>query len=371
MNAPQVTTLPVDVADDVTRRVRATIRADVRALSAYQVAKATGMIKLDANESPYQLPSVVAAGVAAALSAVPVNRYPDGPADAVKTALRRAFALPATVDIILGNGADELLQMLTTAVAERDVVVLAPEPTFVMYRIYALHSRLRYVGVPLRADLTLDIEAMLAAISREQPALVWLPYPNNPTGNQFARADVERIIRAAPGLVVIDEAYYAFAEDSFLPDVLAFPNVVVVRTVSKIGGAGLRLGYAVAHPAWIAELEKIRSPYNVNALTQAALPVLLEHLPLFDGQVNAGRSERARLVTALRAMPALTVFPTQANFIAVRVPDAPRWFAGLYAAGILVKNLHGSHPLLAHCLRFTVGTAAENDALLGALAQIR
>jgi histidinol-phosphate aminotransferase len=360
-----------DIVVEVARRVQATIRADVRALSAYEVAKAPGMIKLDANESPYGMPAALVGPVAAALAGVAVNRYPDGPGDAVKEALRRAFTLQDTVGLTLGNGADELLQLITTAVAQRDAVVLAPEPTFVMYRVYALHARLRYVGVPLRGDLTLDVDAMLAAIARLRPALVWLPYPNNPTGNLFPRAAVERIIEAAPGLVVVDEAYYAFAEDAFLPQVLEYPNVVVVRTLSKIGGAGLRLGYAAAHPAWIAELEKVRSPYNVNALTQAVAPVMLDHLELFADQVRAGRHERARLLAALGAMPLVSAFPSQANFVVVRVPDAPRWFADLRAGGILVKNLHGSHPLLAHCLRITVGTAAENDALLAALSQLR
>ena len=138
--------------------------------------------------------------------------------------------------------------------------------------------------MPLRADFTLDVDAMLEAIAREQPALVWLAYPNNPTGNLFAAADVERIIRAAPGIVAVDEAYYAYAESSFLPRVLEFANLVVVRTLSKIGLAGVRLGYAVAHPAWIAEIEKVRPPYNVNALTQAVVPVLLEHGALLAEQ---------------------------------------------------------------------------------------
>ena len=368
MNDVSTNARTVDHDELVARRVRATIRPDIRALTAYQVAKAPGMIKLDANESPYGIPAVMQPQIAAALANVPVNRYPDGPADGIKAALRRAFALPETVGLALGNGADELLQMLTTAVAQPDAVVLAPEPTFVMYRLYALHSRIRYVGVPLRADFCFDVDAMLAAIARERPALVWLPYPNNPTGNLFARADVERILRAAPGLVVVDEAYYAFADDSFVERLGEFPNLVVVRTVSKIGGAGLRLGYALAHPAWIAEIEKIRSPYNINALTQAVVPLLLDHLELFDDQVGAVRAERERLLDRLRAMPGLTVFPSHANFVAVRVPDARHWFAALGKAGILVKNLHGSHPLLAQCLRITIGTRAENDALLAALA---
>lgn len=222
----------------------------------------------------------------------------------------------------------------------------------------------------LRPDFTLDVSEMLAAIERERPALVWIAYPNNPTGNLFPAAEVERIIAAAPGLVVVDEAYYAFAEHSFLPRVLEYANLVVVRTVSKIGMAGLRLGYAAAHPAWIAEFEKVRPPYNVNALTQAALPVLLSHEATLARQAQDIRAERVRLSGVLARIQGVTTYPTQANFVLARVPDANGWFVALRAAGILVKNLHGTHPLLAQCLRITVGTPAENDRLLAAVSSL-
>ncbi len=352
---------------EVAARVAATIRADVRAMRAYAVAKAEGMIKLDAMENPYRLPEAVRAKLAAALAEVPVNRYPDGGADALKAALAERLALPKGAALVLGNGSDELLQIITTAIAAPGAAVLAPEPTFEMYRIYAQLAQVRYVPVALRAEFALDVAAMEEAIAREKPALVWLACPNNPTGNLFAEDDVLRIVRAAPGLVVVDEAYYAFAERSFVPRVLEFPNVVVVRTVSKIGMAGLRLGYAVGHPAWIAEIDKVRSPYNLNALTQAAAPVLLAEDKLLAQQAAAIRTERSRLVAAMAALPGVTVFPTQTNFVLVRVPDADRWFAALRDAGILVKNRDGVHPLLANCLRITVGTPGENGALLSAL----
>jgi histidinol-phosphate aminotransferase len=219
----------------------------------------------------------------------------------------------------------------------------------------------------LLRDGAAAFEAMLAAIAKEKPTLVWLAYPNNPTGTLFPEGDVERIIRAAPGVVAVDEAYYAFADASFLPRVLEFPNLIVVRTLSKVGMAGVRLGYAAAHPAWIAELDKVRPPYNINTLTQAVVPVLLSHAPLLAEQAAAIRRERARLATALAALRRATVFPSHANFLLVRVPDADYWFATLRDAGILVKNVGGWHPLLANCLRITVGTPAENNALLEAL----
>ncbi len=353
----------------VASRVAATVRADIRALKAYPVAKAEGLIKLDAMENPFGLPAQVRAEMAAAVANVAINRYPDGGAGGVKSALRSSLGLPEDVGLILGNGSDELLQLLTTIVAGPGAVVMSPDPSFVMYRLYALYAGARFVGVPLRSDFTLDVDAMLDAIARERPALVWLAYPNNPTGNLFDADAVERIIRAAPGIVAVDEAYYAFAARSFLPRVLEFPNLVVVRTVSKIGLAGLRLGYAAAHPAWIAELEKVRPPYNVNALTQAVVPVLLAHRALLAQQAAIICDERTRVATALAKLRRVAVFPTQTNFVLIRVPDARHWFATLLDAGILAKNASSMHPLLADCLRITIGTPAENDAMLEALSR--
>jgi histidinol-phosphate aminotransferase len=354
---------------DAARRahIEATVRADVRALSRYPVAQAEGWIKLDAMENPYGLPPGVEEALSAALARVPINRYPDGDARAAKDALRASLGLAHDAGLIVGNGSDELIQIITAAVTTPQSIVLAPDPSFVMYRRNALIGHARFRGVPLAADFSLDTAAMLRAIEHERPSLVWLACPNNPTGNLFDAADVERIVRAAPGLVAIDEAYYAFADASWIGRFGEHPNLVVVRTVSKIGMAGIRLGYAVAHPAWIGELEKIRPPYNVNALTQAALPVLLAHADAFAAQARAIRAERARLAAALAELPGVRTFATQTNFVVARVADAPAWFATLADARILVKNLDGWHPLLANCLRITVGTPAENDALLAAL----
>lgn len=361
----------VDSQDDArTACIAATIRADVRALTRYPVAHVEGWIKLDAMENPYPVPDAARQPLAVALAAVPINRYPDGDAHGCRLALREGLGLDERFGIMLGNGSDELIQIVTAAVAAPGAVVLAPEPSFVMYRRNAIAAHARYVGVPLQADFRLDADAMLRAIERERPALVWLAYPNNPTGNLFDAADVERIVGAAPGLVAIDEAYYAFADASFLPRVLEFPNVIVVRTVSKIGMAGLRLGYAIGHPNWIDELEKIRPPYNVNSFTQAAVPVLLGHGDAFAQQALAICRERQRVDRALAALPGVRTFATQTNFVLARVPDAAAWFATLRDARILVKNLDGWHPLLAGCLRITVGTPAENDALLGALGRV-
>jgi histidinol-phosphate aminotransferase len=361
---------PGPVADPaaVAARVKAVVRPKIRAIAAYPVAKATGMIKLDAMENPYGLSGEARADIAAAVANARINRYPDGGGEEVKAALRQSLSLPAGVALVLGNGSDEILQMLTAVVAKPGAVVLSPDPSFVLYRSLAELANLRFVGVPLRADLSLDLDAMLEAIERERPALVWLAVPNNPTGTLFAERDIERIVEAAPGLVAVDEAYYAFADATFLPRVLEFANLVVVRTLSKIGMAGVRLGYAAGHPAWITEIDKVRPPYNINALTQAVVPVLLQHGALLAEQAAAVRRERTRMAAALAALRNVTVFPSHANFLLIRVPDASQWFAALKDAGILVKKVDGWHPLLANCLRITIGTPAENNAVLETLS---
>ena len=352
---------------DVAARVAATVRDEIRATAAYPVSTTAGMIELHANENPWPLPAALRGEIAAIVAEAAVNRYPNGAGDRVKRALATALPVPPGAAIVLGNGSDELIQIVTTAVARPGACVLAPDPTFVMYRIYALHAGMRYVPVPLRGDFTLDDDQFVAAIARERPALVWLATPNNPTGRALPLRSIERILAAAPGLVVVDEAYADFAGETFLPRALEFPNLVVLRTLSKVGLAGARLGYAVAHPAWIAELDKVRSPYNVNALTQAIVPAVLAAGDVLAGQVARIRAERARLEAALAAIRGFAVTPSDANFVLVRLPDAGAAQSRLRAAGILVKNLHGGHPLTANCLRITVGTPAENDALIAAL----
>jgi len=272
---------------------------------------------------------------------------------------------------VLGNGSDELIQMLAMALAAPGRVVLAPEPSFTMYRLIASCCGLDYVGVPLRAqDFALDLEATLAAISRHRPALVFLAYPNNPTGNRFPPAAVEAIVRATPGLVVIDEAYSAFAEHSFLARACDFDNLVVMRTLSKVGLAGLRLGFLAGRAEWLDELEKVRLPYNINVLTQASVRFALAHRGLLEAQTARIRADRASLHAALEALPGLVVYPSEANFLLLRTPPgrADALFAALRRQGVLIRNLSTGGGLLADCLRVTIGTPAENETFLSALA---
>ena len=355
---------------DAAAIVAAVVRPELGALSAYAVAPSEGMIKLDAMENPFPLPDAVRQRMDAALARVAVNRYPDIGADEVKRALSRSLGVSPGLGILLGNGSDELIQVITSALARPGAAMLAPEPSFVMYRLNAIHAGMRFIGVPLSGDFGLDRDAMLAAIERERPALTFLAYPNNPTGNLFAAEDVVAIIRTSPGLVVVDEAYAAFADASFLSRVEAFPNLLVLRTLSKVGMAGIRLGYAIAAPEWIAQLNKLRQPYNVNALTQAAAVALLADSGWMAEQAATICAERERLAAAMAQLPGVTVFETKTNFLLARVPDAGVLYDGLRRARILVKNVHGWHPLLANCLRITVGTPRENDQLLEAMSRL-
>lgn len=349
--------------------VQRLVRPEIQALRAYHVPPAEGYVKLDAMENPYPLPSPLQEELAQAVAKTALARYPDAGAQQLKADIRAVSGLPADQSLLLGNGSDEIIQMLALALAKPSAVLLSVEPSFVMYRMIAAFTGMRYVGVPLAPDFSLDLGATLAAIEREQPALVFLAYPNNPTGNLFDAAAVRRIIAAAPGVVVVDEAYYAFADHSFLPQLGQHPNLLVMRTFSKLGMAGLRLGFLAGPAAWLDELEKVRLPYNVGVLPQSAGSLLLRHHDVLQRQAQDIRREREHLFEALNGIAGVQAYPSQANFILLRVPQAAQVFERLKQRGVLVKNLHGSHSALTECLRVTVGTPQENQMFLTALQQ--
>jgi histidinol-phosphate aminotransferase len=275
--------------------------------------------------------------------------------------------VPDEMELLLGNGSDELIQIVAMALARPGAVMLGVEPSFTMYRMIAACCGLRYESVALRPNFTLDGDACLDAIARHRPAVTFIAYPNNPTGNLFDREGVSRMIEASPGLVVVDEAYYAFADASFLLRLADYPNLLLMRTVSKLGLAGLRLGLIAGRPEWLAELDKVRLPYNINVLTQRLAERVLGEPQVLEAQAAAIRAERSRLGAALARLPRVQVFPSSANFILFRMPRATAVFTALRERRVLVKNLDGAHPLLADCLRVTVGTPDENDQFLYAL----
>jgi histidinol-phosphate aminotransferase len=346
----------------------AQIRADVRAAHAYVVQPSAGQLKLDAMENPYRLPPELQRALGERLGAVALNRYPAERTAELARALARHAGVGDEVGVTLGNGSDELIGLLTLAVARPGATVLAPVPGFVMYEALARQQRLDFLGVPLRADdFELDEAAMLAAIAEHQPALIYLPYPNNPTATLWDAAVIERIAKAAPGIVVMDEAYQPFASQNSLALMARQPNVLVMRTMSKFGLAGVRIGYLLGARELVDQIEKLRPPYNISVLNAEAAFFALEHADVYAAQAAELRQQRERLFTALQALPGVTPWPSQGNMILARVQDAAATFAALKARGVLIKNVSALHPLLANCLRFTVGTPDENTRLLGEL----
>lgn len=349
------------------------IRPEILNRAAYHVADSAGLVKLDAMENPYTLPPELQSELAQRLSEVALNRYPVPSYATLKERIRNRLGVPQGFDVLLGNGSDELISLLSVACAKPGAVVLAPEPCFVMYSVSAELAGMKFVGVTLKPDFSLDLEAMLAAIKQHKPAITYLAYPNNPTGNEFDADDMIAIIRAVgdSGIVVVDEAYQPFASGSFMPRLPEFGNLVVMRTVSKLGLAGIRLGYMSAASELLEEIDKVRPPYNINVLTQAAAEFLLDRMEVLDAQAAAIREERSHLSAALAALPGVEVFPSDANFLLFRIknPDADTAIvhSQLLEHRVLIKNVGKMHPLLKNCMRVTVSTPEENRLFLEAL----
>ena len=354
----------------MSNRLSQTLRADVQGMHAYAVQPSAGFIKLDAMENPFLLPPALQAELGQRLGAVAINRYPGGRIDELKTALVDHIAMPEGCALMLGNGSDELISLLALACDVPSATILAPVPGFVMYAMSAQLQGLNFVGVPLTADFELDEAAMLAAIEQHRPAITYIAYPNNPTANLFDDAVIEKIVAAVGaqnGLVVFDEAYQPFSSRTWLPRAGEHDHVLVMRTLSKFGLAGIRLGYMVGPAALIAEIDKVRPPYNVSVLNAEAALFALEHADEYARQAAVLRSERERLQAALSDMPGVQAWPSEANMILVRVPDSKAAFEGMKQRGVLIKHVAALHPLLANCLRLTVGTPEENTRMVDAL----
>jgi len=353
--------------------VKRWINPEILSMQAYHVPSSSVLMKLDAMENPYDWPEELKQKWLLELKAVPVNRYPDPSAAALKDKLRSVMAIPDNISIMPGNGSDELIQIIAMAMAGPDRTFLAPEPGFVMYRIISQMVNTAFCSVQLNPDdFSLDRNAMLATIKEHQPALILIACPNNPTGNLFNRETVLDVIKHAPGLVVIDEAYHAFARTSFMEYLDKFDNLLVMRTLSKSGLAGLRLGYLLGNSAWIDELDKIRLPYNINCLSQKTAEFILSHYEILTEQVKNICRDREVLYQQLSSIEGIKVWPSSANFILFRMVgrDANRIFTGLRDRGVLIKNLHGGHPLLQNCLRVTAGTGKENTVFIDTLLQV-
>ncbi len=359
---------------DLNTRIARTIRQDVTSSAGYAIQPSAGMVKLDAMENPFGLPPALRRALGERLADVALNRYPINKGE-VAAALTQHFEVPAGCELIVGNGSDELIDLWSVACHHPQgpgATVLAPLPGFVMYEMSARLRGLKFVGVPLTPQFELDEAAMLAAIEAAQPALTYIAYPNNPTGNLFDERIVQKIVEAVSaqdGLVVFDEAYQPFSSRTWMPKLATHEHVLVLRTLSKFGLAGVRMGYLVGAAPLIEQIDKVSPPYNISALNAAATLFALEHAEVFAEQADILRRERQRLMIALRGVSGVTVFPSEANMILVRVPDSKRAFDGMKQRKVLVKHIAGLHPLLANCLRLTVGAPEENTMMIQALKE--
>ena len=346
------------------------VRADIQGLHAYAVQPSAGLVKVDTMENPHRLPEALQQALGQRLGRVAINRYPAERTDDLAAALARHAGLPEGNALMLGNGSDELISLLSLACAMPGAVFMSPVPSFVMYGLSAALQGVKFVGVPLTADFELDDAAMLAAIEQHKPALLYLAYPNNPTANLWDDVVIERLIDAVGrhhGLVVLDEAYQPFAERDSMGRLRHHDHVLVMRTMSKFGLAGVRIGYLMGRLALVSEIDKLRPPFNISVLNAEAGLFALEHADEYAAQAVLIRSERERLYRALQDLPGVRPYPSQANMLLARGAEAAATFAGMRQRGVLVKNVSGLHPLLANCLRITVGTADENTLMLAAL----
>jgi histidinol-phosphate aminotransferase len=360
------------------------IRRDVQSMHAYAIQDSAGMVKLDAMENPYTLPPALQAQLGERLGKLAINRYPGTRTEDLKTALRSYVQVPADYGLMLGNGSDELISLLAMACDTPAPEgsgkllggkILAPLPGFVMYAMSAQLQGLQFIGVPLTADFELDESAMLAAIDKEKPAITYIAYPNNPTANLWDEDAIKKIIAATAsygGMVVMDEAYQPFSSKSWITHIHAAPeqnaNVLLMRTLSKFGLAGVRLGYMTGPAALINEVDKLRPPYNISVLNCECALFALENKEVFAAQALEIRAQRAILLEAIAKLPGAQPIKSDANMFLVRVADAAKTFAGMRQRGVLVKNVSNLHPLLANTLRISVGTPDENPQMLAALA---
>ncbi len=356
--------------DDKDSNKFALVRSAVRSLRAYHVADATGMIKLDAMENPYQWPDDMIQTWWEQIRTAEMNRYPDPQAGALANRIRAVGLAPAGSALVFGNGSDELLQVIMLTVGGHGRKVLAPVPSFVMYEMIARFTGTEFVGIPLRGDFTLDAEAMIAGVREHDPAVVMLAYPNNPSGNLFDRDAIVELISQSNGLVVIDEAYHMFSHASFIDEIDQYDNVVVLRTLSKMGLAGIRLGYMTGRKEWLTQIDKVRLPFNINILTQLTADFALQNIRVFQEQAERICRERTRVERIMDSLDNIVSYPSDANFILFRCEgcDSEEVFQGLLQQQVLIKNLHSPGTALQNCLRVTIGKTHENEAFLNALS---
>jgi len=334
----------------------------------YSVPEIDCDIKLDGNESPFELNPEIKEEIAEKLLSISLNRYPDPNATELKKCVSSFYNLPED-NILFGNGSDELIQMLIESFTGKTGTVLVPRPTFSMYKLTSLLMNKNVIEVELDQNFDIDLDTILKYIETNDPDLLFFSTPNNPTGNSFSSEKIVSILNSAGGLVVIDEAYFDYHGETFIPYLQKFENLVVLRTMSKIGFASIRLGILTASSALVNELNKARLPYNINSLTQLIAKVAINKYALLEANFSKIKDERKKMYEELKKLPGINVFPSDANFFLIRVPDADKYFDKLLEKSILVRNFNGS-PGLDNCLRVTIGSSKENSQFLKAISAI-
>ncbi len=349
--------------------LRTLIRKEVREQQGYRADIIPHRTRMDANESPFSLTPLLKRKLFEEMNNVALNRYPEPGAPLIRKRFAEHYCVSDDM-IMIGNGSDELIQILCTAVENSPSVVMVPAPTFVMYRIIASNTGHAVAEVPLNTSFDLDLDAMLTRVATDSPVLTFLSYPNSPTANCFSEKSVTAIVEASTGIVVVDEAYGSFSGKTFLPLLKKYDNLVILKTLSKVGLAAVRMGFLIGAPHLVYELDKVRLPYNINALSQVAAEFYLNHIDTFLGQTREIITGREELLNALRKIEGINPHPSDANFIFFSCDfDADTVYSNLAREGILVKNLN-SEGVLKNCMRVTVGTREENDEFLKLLKKI-
>ena len=341
------------------------LRSDIKNIDAYHVPVSKDMIKLDAMESPFGVPEDLKVEFLKCIEQSEVNRYPEADPSLLKDTLRSLMDIPDEFGILLGNGSDELIQLLALA-CSKDDLIMSFEPSFVMYELVSKYVNLEYFGVQLDSNFDINLSDALLIIEREKPKIIFIAYPNNPTGNCFDYDAIIEIIKSTNSMVILDEAYYAYSDKSFLSEISNFPNLLVLRTISKIGFAGLRLGLLIGDQETIAQLNKLRLPYNINALTQTSANFLLQDKQRIINNAQIIIEERRRLAHELSLFSKFKVYPSQTNFILVHSEDAHSLHTALKENGILIKGFpKGSK--LSDFIRISVSEPVENNILIDAI----
>ena len=341
------------------------LRSDIKNIDAYHVPVSKDMIKLDAMESPFGVPEDLKVEFLKCIEQSEVNRYPEADPSPLKDTLRSLMDIPDEFGILLGNGSDELIQLLALA-CSKDDLIMSFEPSFVMYELVSKYVNLDYFGVQLDSNFDINLSDAFLIIEREKPKIIFIAYPNNPTGNCFDYDAIIEIIKSTNSMVILDEAYYAYSDKSFLSEISNFPNLLVLRTISKIGFAGLRLGLLIGDQETIAQLNKLRLPYNINALTQTSANFLLQDKQRIINNAQIIIEERRRLAHELSLFSKFKVYPSQTNFILVHSEDAHSLHTALKENGILIKGFpKGSK--LSDFIRISVSEPVENNILIDAI----